>query len=362
MKCFTKRLLVVATACLAVSFCAHAQYDADTVQIEYVKKNDVLIETVPQDVMLTQHLKEKRNVLKELNVGLTAGTTGLGVDLSLPLCDWAHVRAGFAIMPSFKHVMDFRLQVGDKPDRKYDENGNRIETRFEKMAKIYQQLTGHEVNEDVQVIGRPTFYNGKLLVDFFPFRNKKWSITAGVYYGNEVIAKAYNRTEDMPLLECVDFYNVMYDKVMDAYTDPYNIFHDVILANYNGVDIFVPEDQSELMYTYMKRWGRMGIHLGDYFLVPDKDCMVKASVKANRFKPYLGFGYGNAVPKPGKRYGLMVEAGFMMWGGTPVVDCYGTDLVYMNVKGRPGHYVDFIKKLKVFPVLNIKLTRKLFPD
>ena len=50
----------------------------------------------------------------------------------------------------------------------------------------------------------------------------------------------------------------------------------------------------------------------------------------------------------------------MFWGGTPRVDCYGTDLVKMNVKGKVGDYVKFFEALKVFPVINLRISRRLF--
>ena len=53
----------------------------------------------------------------------------------------------------------------------------------------------------------------------------------------------------------------------------------------------------------------------------------------------------------------------MFWGGTPkVVTHDGTDLVndVDNVRGKVGDYVEIIKKFKVFPVLNLRITRRLF--
>ena len=92
----------------------------------------------------------------------------------------------------------------------------------------------------------------------------------------------------------------------------------------------------------------------------DENAMVKASVQVNRLKPYLGFGYGDYEPKANKRYGVMLEFGVMWWGGTPRVDCYGTDLTTQHVKGEVGKYINVIKALKVFPVLNIRFSRRIF--
>ena len=107
--------------------------------------------------------------------------------------------------------------------------GNRIETKFEKLSRLFEEVTGRHVGTSVDMIGRPVYGNLKFLVDIFPFRNKKWFFTAGFYYGSENVAKAYNRQEDIASLYSVDMYNRMYDKVMAAYDDPWNPFHDVLL-------------------------------------------------------------------------------------------------------------------------------------
>ena len=115
-------------------------------------------------------------------------------------------------------------------------------------------------------------------------------------------------------------------------------------------------------------YGRMGIYLGDmadglYMMLPDEDGMVKCTVKTNAFKPYLGFGYGDAMARSDKKYNVSFDCGVMFWGGSPkVVTHDGTDLVYQvdNVRGKVGACVDFISAFKVFPVLNLRISRRLF--
>lgn len=363
MKMKNGKMFALAVAFLTLSACpAWAQTDEpDSVQLHFVKSNDVHLTVQDPRKMLEKGDVPSldNNMLNHLDVALTLGTTGVGIDLAMPVGNYVRVRAGYAFMPSFKHNMNFGLAIAED-DPKYDKQGNRIETKFEKLSKLFEQATGHEVGTSVDMIGRPVYNNVKLLVDVFPFRNKKWFFTGGFYFGSSNIARAYNRQEDMATLYSVDMYNRMYDKVMAAYDDPWNPFNDVLLFEYNGMPFYLPSDMADMMHTYMGRYGRMGIHLGDYFLVPDEDCMVKATVKANRFKPYLGFGYGNATPQGDKKYAFMLEAGVMFWGGNPTVDCYGTDLVKMHVKGRVGDYVNFFKSLEVFPVINLRISRRLF--
>ena len=53
----------------------------------------------------------------------------------------------------------------------------------------------------------------------------------------------------------------------------------------------------------------------------------------------------------------------MFWGGTPdIITHDGTHLSkdVINIGGKVGDYVDLIKGVKAFPVLNLRITRRLF--
>ena len=97
--------------------------------------------------------------------------------------------------------------------------------------------------------------------------------------------------------------------------------------------------------------------------MPDENSMVKAWAYANRIKPYVGFGYGGRLLKKDDSWHVSFDCGAMFWGGVPkVVTHDGTDLVndVRNIPGKVGDYVDIIKNFHVFPVLNLRLTKRLF--
>ena len=305
--------------------------------------------------------KEVNKPFSKLYGALTLGTTGIGIDLAMPINDMFQIRAGYSFMPSFKHKMHFDV-VSEQ--RENNESGKEIatltSTKFEQMADIVYQATGIKMDRNVEMIGEPTYNNAKLLVDVFPFENKKWHFTAGFYFGGSRIARAYNSAKDVATMTGINMYNHILDKVEAAYADPYNPFNDVVLFNYKGANVILPQNMADKIHEYGQKYGHMGFQLGDYWLTPDEDNMVKANAHTNRFKPYIGFGYGNATPKAGKRYGYMLECGMMFWGGSPSVDCYGTDLTKMHVKGDAGNYIKLIKGFVVFPVINLRITRRLF--
>lgn len=292
---------------------------------------------------------------------LTLGTTGIGLDLAMPVNDMIQVRAGYTFMPSFRHKMHFNV-VSEQRENNGSGNASATLTssKFDEMADIVHQATGIYMDRNVEMIGEPTMNNAKLLVDVFPFTNKKWHFTAGFYWGGSRIAKAYNSAEDVATLTAINMYNYIADKVEAAYADELNPFNDVVMFKYHGGNIILPPAIADKIHEFVGKYGHMGFQLGDYWLTPDENNMVKANAHTNSFKPYLGFGYGNATPKAGKRYGYMLECGMMFWGGSPNVDCYGTDLTKMHVKGNVGNYINLIKGFAVFPVINLRITSRLF--
>ena len=338
-----------------------------------------------------------QQAFKHLDLSLTTGTTGLGFDLATPITDMVQLRTGFSFMPHFSHIMHFGVQVGEDPTTS--------ESKFERLSELLNGFTGYKVDNQVDMIGIPTYWNWNLMADIKPFRNKNWHFTVGFYLGSSKIAKAYNTTEDMPSLMAVGIYNNMYDKAMN----------DEPFFNISGIDAYHPEFAEKF-----KNYGRMSIHLGEYThdvyydedvvmttpggdfigddyydegdiiyhgspwvdangvehgpdvkyhkgdayrMVPDENSMAKAWAYANRFKPYLGFGYGGRLLKNDDRWNISFDAGVMFWGGTPKIITHdGTDMIndVENVQGHVGDYVDLIKKFKVFPVLNLRITRRLF--
>ena len=98
-------------------------------------------------------------------------------------------------------------------------------------------------------------------------------------------------------------------------------------------------------------------------MTPDKDDMVKANMKVNAFKPYLGIGYDGHLTKHEDKLTIGFDAGVMLWGGTPHLTSHdGTDLIHdvENINGKVGDYINAIEKFKAFPVLNLRIAYKLF--
>jgi hypothetical protein len=177
--------------------------------------------------------------------------------------------------------------------------------------------------DKVPVEGKLTKTDFKLLVDFYPFHFSALHITAGAFVGGKKLINAYNTKA---------FIN-----------DP---------ADY----------------------GTVGIKLGDYQFTSDEQGNVEANIEVASFKPYLGIGFGRAVPMR-TRISVAFDLGVQFWG-SPKVYSWSRDK--MKTKGEAGWLqyseltkndvddksgkkaLDIISKISVWPVLNIRLTGRFF--
>lgn len=375
---------------------------------------------------------EKLEPFKHVDLSITAGSTGVGVELAMPVAKIAEVRVGGTFMPHIEKTMHFGVEVGELTRDEYQKNyldkitdGSNPMTyeqwktstsnaRFDKLNGIMENFLGYKVDDQVDMVGSPTFNNFKMMVDVHPFKNKNWHVTAGFYLSGRRAAKADVAIYDMPSMMAVATYNSMYYRALaeEPLISGFNInikelndkflkygrmtmhvgdfSHDVyakedVYYDYTEVDptfgdyiIDVPRDIEGKVITDVKKdadkiankdvslrcaKGDILYHKGDaYRMVPDDDFMVKASAYVNAFKPYLGFGYGGYVDKY-HRTRLSFDCGAMFWGGVPEFITHdGVDLMndLVNVKSSIQKYLNIAKKFPVYPVLEFRVSQRIF--
>ncbi len=201
--------------------------------------------------------------------------------------------------------------------------GNYVQLRagFAVMPKIKMNTNldvyvpddaSYDIPEEIKIQGKLSLATGKILADVFPFKRSSFHVTAGFYFGGSSVVDVYNR-EDGALSE---------------------------VTRYNNEH---PDDL-------------IGAQLGDYLLTPDEDGNVKAELKTNGFRPYLGLGFGRAVPK--KRVGFMFELGCQFWG-SPTVYCNGEKLDKNKVGDEDGGIIKTLSKITVYPVLNFRICGRI---
>lgn len=167
----------------------------------------------------------------------------------------------------------------------------------------YETFDGGEGKTDIE--GKLNMGDLSLLLDIYPFKKPTFHFTVGFFSGKERVITAYN-------------------------TKP--------------VDV----DGS--------------LEIGDYKVEFDKDGFANAAIQVNKFKPYIGIGFGRAVPR--KRVGFSFEMGTQFWG-TPGVyaksgDGSWQELTSSDLDKKDEGGIDLLSKITIYPVITFRLTGRIF--
>jgi hypothetical protein len=334
--------------------------------------------------------------LNHLDLSVTGGTTGLGFDLAAPINDKFRVRIGASFLPTHQKHMKFDTEVGDyNPALTPEQNAQQSAEKFQKLSSAFSGIAGETIDKEIDILGERSFNNFKLLVDYYPFKsNKHWHLTAGFYWGSSTFAKAYNTATCMTELMAVTMYNnmrksAMAEEPLITYNNlsvylPYTFNSDIVeygdmsivLGKYSH-DIYAKEDilwdfdaLDPISGAILHEKGDIRYAKGDlihkagdpYQMLPDEDNMVKVTAKTNSFRPYLGMGYETSLTKD-KRTSISVNAGILLWGGSPEITTHeGINVKkdLMDLKGKFADNVNSLSHLNVYPVFTLRLTRRLF--
>lgn len=102
----------------------------------------------------------------------------------------------------------------------------------------------------------------------------------------------------------------------------------------------------------------LSVEVGDAVVRADASGKVKAYAKVNSFKPYLGFGWGNAIPRG--RVGFRFDMG-VLFHGKPSIQS-------PNLQGKIADDDDIdsfnklIGKVSVWPQMTFQVTYKIFKE
>jgi hypothetical protein len=266
--------------------------------------NAQYVPAVQPDLPINKHSYEqywhKKNLFKHMELGLTLGSTGIGIDLAAPLCEFLQVRAGYDYMFPFQKKFHLLLQNEESS----------LEAYYDMTAKL-------------------TMGNAKLLADIYPFKyNKSWHITVGFYYGPSQVAKLESSSESA---------NTYAGEV--GYVQLGKFTHDIDL---NGV-------------SYSKG--------DDYHMKPADDGSILIKTCTNALKPYLGFGYGGRLFPSRYDWKVSVECGALFWGGKPSQNVHDGINLCKDVDDYPSNidtYIKWCNYLLVYPVLSVRISKMLF--
>lgn len=274
-------------------------------------------------------------------VGVGVGTTGIAIDASGTINDYLGVRAGVDIMPKIKIDADVDLKT-DAANKKVGELKQYV-NQINQYLSTDKQISASDFNslpEKMKLQGELNNTTGHILVDIHPFKTA-FRVTVGAFFGPDDIVSAYNKE--------------------DGFFKPINQWNNAILESRKpGADAnfkkLVADNNLDMV----------GAKLGDYFITPDANDPsnnAQAEIKVNGFRPYVGLGFGRAVPKG--RIGCQFDLGVQFWGKPEVIaptydNGFKTETLKAGSSGDGDDALKTISKISVYPVLNFRLVGRIF--
>ena len=165
---------------------------------------------------------------------------------------------------------------------------------------------GYPQSAEVELEGSTKRTTGELLLNLYPFRSNGFFVAAGSSFGGDKFVQITGHSDELQQL---------------------------IAAG-----------------------GSAGLQIGDVSIPVDQNGNVSGGLKVSAVRPYVGLGYGRAVPS--KRINFMLDAGVQLHGTPEVYSDFGqVDQLMAEVD---NDFTDIINKLKVYPVIRFRICGKLF--
>lgn len=165
---------------------------------------------------------------------------------------------------------------------------------------------GYPQSAEVELEGSTKRTTGELLLNLYPFRSNGFFVAAGASFGGDKFVQITGHSDELQQL---------------------------IAAG-----------------------GSAGLQIGDMSIPVDQNGNVSGGLKVSAVRPYVGLGYGRAVPS--KRVNFMLDAGVQLHGTPEVYSDFGqVDQLMAEVD---NDFTDIINKLKVYPVIRFRICGKLF--
>lgn len=259
---------------------------------------------------------EDNNILRHYSLSLGVGSTGVTADLGTMVSDYVGLRGGVDYMPEITANVWLDMDI-------VNQKANEMAEQYGVVPANIRERYG--LPDKVKVEGKYDNFTGHALLDIYPFKNNGFHITVGSYFGksDKKLIEAYNK--DKGILKTVSDFNAR-----------------------RGDFAIIPRE-----------YGQVAAKLGDYNLMPDDAGNANAYIKVKNIRPYVGVGFGRAVPK--SRINCQFDLGVQFWGRPEVYNGVNNQLLTSDgARGEDGGVLKIISDISVFPVLSVRLSGRLF--
>lgn len=275
---------------------------------------------------------ENKNMeaFRNLGVGVEVGLMGASVQVSMPVVSNHLVVVLGYNFPNVSVNADFDISSGDIC-RKIDELNGNINNYNAQTSGIpgHQKIDNLSYpNKDIAVDVDAKFNLGaaKVLLEYYPSAKHSFHITAGMFVGQSEFVKI-NGTADrewwQTYMHAIDINN---NQLPEQYR----------INNLENVVRFSIDDRT-------------------FQVSPDSDGKIEFAAKTNTVKPYLGIGFGRAIPK--HRVGFQFELGAWMHGKPELVS--SSEVAYDPSADGVSDIMKTVNKIQFWPQMTFRLTGRI---
>lgn len=287
---------------------------------------------------------QSRGYFTHIEGAFTAGTTGLGFDVGFPLQEWGRLRIGGVWRPRGHYSDEYAVHIND-------------EDQWGQFGALMSIFVGVQPEKYVEMEGKSSMNNFKLLVDFFPIKkHRNFHVTVGFFLGNSNFVEAMNTSIGSNTVAAIKSYNTLLQKAINnEYID------------FSVLGLSLNKSEVQKIYQRLMEMGEVTIPLGVRTdengnktvvnaTINDKD-VIEITAKVNSFKPYIGAGYELPITKD-KRTKIGIDAGILIWGGKPKVEAFEglSNVAGHNTEG----YLKSADKYPVYPEASIRISQCLW--
>lgn len=134
-------------------------------------------------------------------------------------------------------------------------------------------------------------------------------------------------------------------------------FHVSVGAYFGGNKLLKITGHSDELEEYADRTGQTGsVVIGDYTIPTDGKGNVKGGLEIHSFRPYIGIGWGNALP--GKLVNFAIDLGVQFEGKPELYTEYGQ--IDKSLVEDDNTFNKVSRYLKVYPELTFRLNFRAF--
>lgn len=274
----------------------------------------------------------KAKLFKNVGFSVEAGVHGAGVNLSTTLVHkHLYLMLGYNF-PELEYNTDFDVSTGNLNQHISEING-KIDLYNSMSGQHIDNLTQLGKDEQVDVTAKvKMFTNFKAMLQYFPSANSGFHFTAGVMIGEDELIHGEGQ------------FSVQATKLYNQYLDVLEKPEYATFRQYAGLN---PADKVTPTVT-----------LNDQTFEVDRSGKVELGLQVEKIKPYVGIGFGNAIPQD-HRVGFQFELGTWFHGTPKLVG--GRMATADEMKDAEITTDDFdFSKLTFIPTMTFRITGRIF--